>query len=138
MNDHIMISLYELGLISLNIHWLATGDNRNHWYFAYFLVSYGHAHVHHSNVPSVKLVGLFSTVKEFLAKAKEDFLKKWENPAQVSACLCVHIPRHNSYIYIDSVLCTLCFPSLVNQNWSKQRCKSTNLQEEMWSNMISW
>lgn len=22
-------------------------------------------------------------VKEFLAKAKEDFLKKWENPAQV-------------------------------------------------------
>lgn len=25
-----------------------------------------------------------STVKEFLAKAKEDFLKKWENPAQVS------------------------------------------------------
>lgn len=23
-------------------------------------------------------------VKEFLAKAKEDFLKKWENPAQVS------------------------------------------------------
>lgn len=24
------------------------------------------------------------TVKEFLAKAKEDFLKKWENPAQVS------------------------------------------------------
>lgn len=23
------------------------------------------------------------TVKEFLAKAKEDFLKKWENPAQV-------------------------------------------------------
>lgn len=25
------------------------------------------------------------TVKEFLAKAKEDFLKKWENPAQVRA-----------------------------------------------------
>ena len=25
----------------------------------------------------------FTTVKEFLAKAKEDFLKKWENPAQV-------------------------------------------------------
>lgn len=23
------------------------------------------------------------SVKEFLAKAKEDFLKKWENPAQV-------------------------------------------------------
>lgn len=30
------------------------------------------------------LVVLSSTVKEFLAKAKEDFLKKWENPAQVS------------------------------------------------------
>ena len=29
--------------------------------------------------------GLFVSVpvKEFLAKAKEDFLKKWENPAQV-------------------------------------------------------
>ena len=27
---------------------------------------------------------LFVSVKEFLAKAKEDFLKKWENPAQVS------------------------------------------------------
>lgn len=25
------------------------------------------------------------SVKEFLAKAKEDFLKKWENPAQVSS-----------------------------------------------------
>lgn len=26
---------------------------------------------------------LLLLVKEFLAKAKEDFLKKWENPAQV-------------------------------------------------------
>lgn len=26
---------------------------------------------------------LFILVKEFLAKAKEDFGKKWENPAQV-------------------------------------------------------
>lgn len=26
-------------------------------------------------------------VKEFLAKAKEDFLKKWENPAQVKNIL---------------------------------------------------
>uniref|UniRef100_A0A4W6DJS6 Protein kinase, cAMP-dependent, catalytic, alpha, genome duplicate b n=1 Tax=Lates calcarifer TaxID=8187 RepID=A0A4W6DJS6_LATCA len=26
-------------------------------------------------------------IKEFLAKAKEDFLKKWENPAQNTACL---------------------------------------------------
>lgn len=26
---------------------------------------------------------LLILVKEFLAKAKEDFLKKWENPAQV-------------------------------------------------------
>lgn len=31
---------------------------------------------------------LSSTVKEFLAKAKEDFLKKWENPAQVSSDAC--------------------------------------------------
>lgn len=31
---------------------------------------------------SVYILFLF-LVKEFLAKAKEDFLKKWENPAQV-------------------------------------------------------
>lgn len=33
---------------------------------------------------SVYVLFLF-LVKEFLAKAKEDFLKKWENPAQVRA-----------------------------------------------------
>uniref|UniRef100_A0AAX7T6Y3 cAMP-dependent protein kinase n=1 Tax=Astatotilapia calliptera TaxID=8154 RepID=A0AAX7T6Y3_ASTCA len=36
---------------------------------------------------SVLLTSDNKVVKEFLAKAKEDFLKKWENPAQNTACL---------------------------------------------------
>lgn len=38
----------------------------------------------HTHTIEAFVVVLSSTVKEFLAKAKEDFLKKWENPAQVS------------------------------------------------------
>lgn len=41
----------------------------------------------HQQCNEYDLFLLFFTVKEFLAKAKEDFLKKWENPAQV--CLIV-------------------------------------------------
>ncbi|XP_065436374.1 cAMP-dependent protein kinase catalytic subunit alpha-like [Chrysemys picta bellii] len=35
----------------------------------------------------LRLSRLLSAVKEFLAKAKEDFLKKWENPSQNTASL---------------------------------------------------
>lgn len=43
-------------------------------------------------VPNGNIILLFfSTVKEFLAKAKEDFLKKWENPAQVGSQASVFI-----------------------------------------------
>uniref|UniRef100_A0A674A9H4 cAMP-dependent protein kinase n=1 Tax=Salmo trutta TaxID=8032 RepID=A0A674A9H4_SALTR len=39
------------------------------------------------NVPTAKKGSEMESVKEFLAKAKEDFLKKWENPAQNTASL---------------------------------------------------
>lgn len=35
------------------------------------------------NYPWAVYILFVFLVKEFLAKAKEDFLKKWENPAQV-------------------------------------------------------
>ncbi|TKS92060.1 cAMP-dependent protein kinase catalytic subunit alpha [Collichthys lucidus] len=39
------------------------------------------------NTPTAKKGNEMESVKEFLAKAKEDFLKKWENPAQQTAAL---------------------------------------------------
>ncbi|KAG7240763.1 hypothetical protein INR49_026406, partial [Caranx melampygus] len=36
------------------------------------------------NAPTARKGNEMESVKEFLAKAKEDFLKKWENPAQVT------------------------------------------------------
>ncbi|XP_064857126.1 cAMP-dependent protein kinase catalytic subunit alpha-like isoform X2 [Oncorhynchus nerka] len=39
------------------------------------------------NVPTAKKGSEMESVKEFLAKAKEDFLKKWENPEQNTASL---------------------------------------------------
>ncbi|KPP80025.1 cAMP-dependent protein kinase catalytic subunit alpha-like [Scleropages formosus] len=39
------------------------------------------------NAPTAKKGSEMESVKEFLAKAKEDFLKKWENPAQNTASL---------------------------------------------------
>ncbi|XP_040891113.1 cAMP-dependent protein kinase catalytic subunit alpha isoform X2 [Toxotes jaculatrix] len=39
------------------------------------------------NAPTARKGNEMESVKEFLAKAKEDFLKKWENPAQNTACL---------------------------------------------------
>ncbi|KAL3996133.1 ER degradation enhancer, mannosidase alpha-like 1 [Sarotherodon galilaeus] len=39
------------------------------------------------NAPTARKGSEMESVKEFLAKAKEDFLKKWENPAQNTACL---------------------------------------------------
>ncbi|XP_038818205.1 cAMP-dependent protein kinase catalytic subunit alpha-like isoform X2 [Salvelinus namaycush] len=39
------------------------------------------------NVPTAKKGSEMESVKEFLVKAKEDFLKKWENPAQNTASL---------------------------------------------------
>uniref|UniRef100_A0AAZ3R0M9 cAMP-dependent protein kinase catalytic subunit alpha n=1 Tax=Oncorhynchus tshawytscha TaxID=74940 RepID=A0AAZ3R0M9_ONCTS len=39
------------------------------------------------NAPTAKKGNEMESVKEFLAKAKEDFLKKWENPAQNTAAL---------------------------------------------------
>lgn len=45
------------------------------------------------NVP-FSLFFFFFLVKEFLAKAKEDFLRKWECPQQVSLHLNFHFPAH--------------------------------------------
>eukprot|EP00064_Thunnus_orientalis_P020271 superscaffoldBa00005489_g20405 len=39
------------------------------------------------NAPTARKGSEMESVKEFLAKAKEDFLKKWESPAQNTACL---------------------------------------------------
>ncbi|XP_067353948.1 cAMP-dependent protein kinase catalytic subunit alpha isoform X2 [Channa argus] len=39
------------------------------------------------NAPTARKGSEMESVKEFLTKAKEDFLKKWENPAQNTACL---------------------------------------------------
>ncbi|KAA8595101.1 hypothetical protein FQN60_012236 [Etheostoma spectabile] len=39
------------------------------------------------NAPTARKGSEMESVKEFLAKAKEDFLKKWENPAQNTAGL---------------------------------------------------
>lgn len=47
-------------------------------------------------------------VKEFLAKAKEDFLKKWENPAQVRD-FCISVYFTISLNLIKKCLLTLFF-----------------------------
>ncbi|RXN35697.1 cAMP-dependent kinase catalytic subunit alpha [Labeo rohita] len=39
------------------------------------------------NTPAAKRGNEMESVKEFLAFAREDFLRKWENPAQNTACL---------------------------------------------------
>ncbi|XP_061625508.1 cAMP-dependent protein kinase catalytic subunit alpha isoform X2 [Phyllopteryx taeniolatus] len=39
------------------------------------------------NAPTARKGSEMESVKEFLAKAKEDFLKKWESPEQNTACL---------------------------------------------------
>lgn len=48
----------------------------------------------------------FSAVKEFLALAREDFLRKWENPAQVTGRLREHVDSIYAKRGISSSLLT--------------------------------
>lgn len=59
------------------------GTLASHWILLNLYYSTIKVFKHFSSFSALFLSLCFLTVKEFLAKAKEEFLKKWENPSQV-------------------------------------------------------
>lgn len=74
--------------LSAGLHIFACDSSKTEEVFYVFISVLFHFFAH---TTKAFIVILSSTVKEFLAKAKEDFLKKWESPAQVSVYIYIHI-----------------------------------------------